>query len=471
MWKAGHGRLLKLKSVSLAIENGNFQGMSKQNAINRSWRVMVDSLKAVRRDHGRQDDPRYAPLWRWVHQIQCNFAALSEPQLRELQELGFHFGTFENSWIANYLGLIAFWRKEGHFRVSKPNSLRGWVATQRSSRNKLSLERRRLLDRIGFLWVVRNPNSWNERFEELKAFKRRHGHTRVPQKWNPNRKLALWVHHLRHRKGTAEQIQKLNRLGFEWKPLEDRWERNFNALVNFKKKHGHTRVPAVWRDNPELGRWVVTQRHSSEPSVERRRRLQKVGFEWDPLHNAWMKMFNELKTHKKEHGHFRGVPANLLPWIRRQQILRAQGKLRGDYFELLEGIEMRWVLAREDTWENHFAELKKFHRKHGHCRVPSREKRLFSWLIELRGSRNQTSLAPERIKRLNLLGFDWNPLENRWMKGFEELEAFKKRFGHCRVPMKYPLRTWVLTQRSMFRKGRMPPKRQRMLKGLEFFEK
>ena len=43
------------------------------------------------------------------------------------------------------------------------------------------------------------------------------------------------------------------------------------------------------------------------------------------------------------------------------------------------------------------------------------------------------TIAPRKAA-LDALGFDWDPREAAWPKGYENLSAFKEREGHCRVP-------------------------------------
>ena len=47
---------------------------------------------------------------------------------------------------------------------------------------------------------------------------------------------------------------------------EPNWERRYRELIQYKFEHGHTRVPARWKRNPQLGRWVMTQRRQVSAS-------------------------------------------------------------------------------------------------------------------------------------------------------------------------------------------------------------
>jgi hypothetical protein len=50
-----------------------------------------------------------------------------------------------------------------------------------------------MLDEIGFQWRIRNRPEWASKFEELVNYKSKHGDTRVPQHYAENRALGKWV--------------------------------------------------------------------------------------------------------------------------------------------------------------------------------------------------------------------------------------------------------------------------------------
>jgi hypothetical protein len=63
----------------------------------------------------------------------------------------------------------------------------------------------------------------------------------------------------------------------------ERWERGFAALSKFRAREGHC---YPWRHHVEggfkLGQWVSVQRYRKHlVPVERKRRLNRIGFVWD----------------------------------------------------------------------------------------------------------------------------------------------------------------------------------------------
>jgi hypothetical protein len=72
--------------------------------------------------------------------------------------------------------------------------------------------------------------------------------------------------------------------------------------------------------------------------------------------------------------------------------------------------------------------------------------RLGQWVRVQRDTK--VKLSRQRKRRRDALGFVWNWRDFLWEQGFAALLKFKKREGHCRVPIrerqgKYPLGWWV----------------------------
>ena len=114
-------------------------------------------------------------------------------------------------------------------------------------------------------------------------------------------------------------------------------------LAAFEAEHGHCRVPKGWLVDPQLGRWVGSQRAykkrlaaghpNSKTMTERVAKLDALGFEWVlpftnvPNEAVWEAMRAKLAAYKDEHGHCR-VPAKheadpqLGGWVGRQRKYR-----------------------------------------------------------------------------------------------------------------------------------------------------
>jgi hypothetical protein len=93
----------------------------------------------------------------------------------------------------------------------------------------MSEERIQKLNDISFEWSIIVTADWDERFEQLKAFKKEHGHFRVIREQGKDsaaNQLAVWLSRQRAqykrlqqgKKSTIkeESIQKLNEIGLVW---------------------------------------------------------------------------------------------------------------------------------------------------------------------------------------------------------------------------------------------------------------
>ena len=68
-----------------------------------------------------------------------------------------------------------------------------WVTNQRRLKAEIPVERRHRLDTLGFIWDV-NEADWEEGLSQLKNYKTRETHCRVPQKYTADGfRLGLWV--------------------------------------------------------------------------------------------------------------------------------------------------------------------------------------------------------------------------------------------------------------------------------------
>jgi hypothetical protein len=90
---------------------------------------------------------------------------------------------------------------------------------------------------------VKERKSWMERFEELKAFKEKHGHCNVPWKWKENLPLFYWVRRMKDKKRAGalseERVAMMEDIGFEWvkgQNKERERKKQHAALLEQKRK-------------------------------------------------------------------------------------------------------------------------------------------------------------------------------------------------------------------------------------------
>jgi superfamily II DNA or RNA helicase len=386
------------ESLEAAFERSDFKAVATVlNAMQEQDEDLVDIIRQLKEAKGRGDIFNPKNLMNKVQVIgpPVELAALTRSVQVEIVDW---LGKGWDQWF----GLLqAFHAREGHCRVPALYSVDGyklgsWIVHQRHSRDTFTEERRRRLDELGFSW---DPftDQWEEGFSYLQAFQAREGHSRVPQGYTEDGyKLGTWAANQRKKRDslTGELCRRLDELGFNWDPHVEKWEEGFSYLQTFHAREGHSRVPNNYSENDfKVGKWVGKQRQKRDSLTEdRRRRLDELGFVW-----------NEIS----------------------------------------------------ERWEAGFSHLKMFHSHEGHCQVPALYSvdgyTLGSWVSVQR--LNHKELTEERRRRLDELGFNWDPFTERWEQGFSHLQIFHAREGHSRVPRGYSedgfnLSGWVQNQRT-----------------------
>jgi len=266
-----------------------------------------------------------------------------------------------------------------------------------------------IVDRLGM--------GWDEWYGLLQRFYKRVGHCSPVQKHQEDGvNLGSWVNNQRFRREglTPDQIKRLNSLGFSWDPIAEQWEQNFAALKNFYQREGHCRpLPRQKEDGFNLGSWVVTQRvRQKELTSDQVKRLNKLGFSWDPIAERWEQNFAALRNFYQREGHCL-VPAKHIEdelrlgrWVCHQR--EDAQLLTPDRLRRLNKLGFSWDTIAEQ-WEQNFAALMKFHRRCGHSRVPYSHTedglKLGFWIQNQQ--KRKKGLTPDQIKRLNALGFVW----------------------------------------------------------------
>jgi hypothetical protein len=163
-------------------------------------------------------------LGSWVLSQRQNKGKLSADRRERLDTLGFDWNPLEVGWEEGFAYLTHYKNREGHCRVRTEHkedgfSLGQWVRAQRARKNKLSDQRRRRLDDLGFEWHP-YETSWDEGYTHLKLYRKREGHARVPYLYQEKGfRLGGWVNKQRTKQNKLSEAQRkrLDELGFVWK--------------------------------------------------------------------------------------------------------------------------------------------------------------------------------------------------------------------------------------------------------------
>ncbi|KAJ1459371.1 helicase-associated [Pelagophyceae sp. CCMP2097] len=348
-----------------------------------------------------------------------------------------HLSTYLSTggWDANYQRLAAYRKAEGdcrvpqHFAAADGANLGHWVASQRQAYKaaKLSPERVRSLDAVSFVWRV--FAAWDANYAHLKAYHEKFGDVVVPSDYvtADGTKLGEWVDTQRQARKTGKmrpvRLDKLEALSFVWTLHANSWDANFELLKGYHAAHGNCAVPDafVTANGTKLGTWVHTQRQArnvGEMSQDRIARLQGVGFVWSVRGDLWDAHFELLLAYLAANGGC-AVPdafvtsngIKLGSWVHAQRQARNAGDMSPERFERLEAVGFVWsVLA--DLWGANCELLRDYHAEHGSCTVPASfvaadGTKLGRWALAQRRAHRAGDLSPDRVERLDSVGFAW----------------------------------------------------------------
>jgi hypothetical protein len=197
-------------------------------------------------------------------------------------------------WEDMYEQLVQYQKEHGSI-TGITGYLGKWTNHQRAVFNKNKLPECHVarLKKLGFNFARQGNQfqvSWEERFEELCAYKEKYGHCNVENKDVPRKAsmgLVNWVQYQRKRVLTLTPDQKhlLTSLGFRFSNSKYTWDAQIERLEEYKSKYGHCNVPTITSCNTnsmhKLSVWAKNQRKfykNGKLSEERIKQLKGMGF-------------------------------------------------------------------------------------------------------------------------------------------------------------------------------------------------
>jgi hypothetical protein len=198
--------------------------------------------------------------------------------------------------------------------------------------------------------------------------------------------------------------------------------------------------------------WVVQMR-SGRPglSPERASILEALdGWTWDPFEDDWQTGLERLRAFVEREGHARVHPRyededgfRLGALVNRLRTDHRQGKLDAERVSRLEAIDGWTWDPRGDDWQTGLDRLRAFSEREGHARVPSDYRdadgyRLGSWVTSQRTYYKQGKLSPDRVRQLEAVtGWQWDRREADWHERLGRLRCYVAREGYAQVPDDY----------------------------------
>ena len=290
---------------------------------------------------------------------------------------------------------------------------------------------------------------------------------------------------------------------------EELWGERLSEYLEFQKKHGRAPKRTLQYENEfRLAEWLANQIQINKHGLllpERRKLLEENGLLKEYMNNEqlWNANLSTYLDFQKKHGHPpKRIPHDaaefrLAQWLINQRALSQQGKLSPVRKAVLEECRLLMVgIGKEQAWDGHLVAYLEFQKKHG--RTPSTyaadasEKSLASWGSNQRSLFRAGKISDERKGMLSSAGIAFKMKRGRrkekpsmpkatlshaqkWEKNLAGFLSFFQ--AHGRAPSKQSgdecerfLSLWGMTQRGLFRKGKMPADRVDILNAASFFD-
>jgi len=313
-------------------------------------------------------------------------------------------------WEVRYLELIDFHAKYGTMNVPmKYKTLGQWVTKHRRAHKlgTLSPEKFRKLERIGFIWNVKEWQ-FQYQYQKLIQYREQHGHLNVKI---TDGELGSWFYsrrreYLQYLDGKPTTLSEKHRLALEevgFGPhlakrrkrfyynttttttndeADVSWETRFEELVQFRSVTNHTRVPKI-SQYAQLYTWINYQRNLKARGELKRNRylqLESIDFVWNTNHWLWKIRFNELCEFQSKYGST-NVPrgyGDLGEWVDWQRVQWSNYEKGGKHHTMtaqrvmsLNSIHFDWYRGKtrsiewDLSWHRHYQELKKWKEVYG----------------------------------------------------------------------------------------------------------
>ena len=355
--------------------------------------------------------------------------------MQRLQPYGFNFEIKEpNDQVRKekLQQLRAFFKLHGHGNVFRSNEnyegLGEWLSGQRKQYKRGNLDATLIqeMTALGVDWNNKQndlDNRWNRRYALLLAMYEKEGKFPLKQ-LRKNEALKNWcaMQRKKFKKGELAngQVNKLNAIEFIWDVFDTTFENNFEALLLFREKHGHCRVPQKFPETKSLNTWCGNIRKAYFGGwlpAEKKERLESIGFIWNIVDAQWQETYETLKTFVINNGWDKLYSQNkvLHQWVSKNRNNYKQGKISEERVMLLNKLGISW-LPLDDKFLAMLREFKLYKEGHNSTRIPHADKAyktLWNWTRTIRENYRQNIIPPAQLKQLQEVGFEFEIIRTK----------------------------------------------------------
>lgn len=307
------------------------------------------------------------------------------------------------------------------------------IKSNSSRRGQLSDEKIRQLNELGMVWNTFDL-SFEQKYIEAELYYKEHCDLLVPVDYvsSTGCKLGRWIHSMKSAKRgnnkallDENRIARLDSIGMIWDNVADlQWEKGFSEAQAYLKKYGNLDISSTTNTESgfSLGRWLYSQRLAYDGYAGRKKltadkieRLQSLGIVLNnQKKDIWREWYERVCEYHKKYGNI-DIPAtysdkngnNVGMWLKEQRKKFKKGNLNGTQIEMLETLGIRWNYVHSDeVWKKHLEEAKQFYRINGHLTAPVGSK-LNNWLHALRKNYRRGKMDFKYISQLNEIYPGW----------------------------------------------------------------
>ncbi len=445
--------------------------------------------------------------WQGTQRANYNDGILSADRIKRLEDIGFVWDQIQEAFEQGIRETLRYKEQTGDanahrsYKTSEGFKLGMWQSTRRRDYKKgiLSADRIKRLEDIGFMWheerkLISKP--WDFWYELTLKYKEQTGDANAPTEYKTTEgfNLGRWQSTQRQdfKKSTisVDRVKRLEDIGFIWDLMQAALEQGIRDTLRYKEQTSDANAPPRYK-TPEgfkLGSWRSRQRNSYKKgklSSDKIKGLEDIGFVWDPFEKAFEQGFQETLKYKEQKGDANALrsyktPAgfNLGIWQSHQRKNYKKGILSEDKIKRLEDIGFVWA-PKKEAFEKGIRETLRYKEQTGDANAPIEYKtyegfKLGMWQSTRRRDYKKSILSPDKIKRLQDIGFVWKPDEGSFEEGFQETFKYKKQTGNANVPKRYKtpdgfnLGWWQGTQRANYNDGILSADRIKRLEEIGF---
>ena len=247
----------------------------------------------VLRNH--KEDGKNLGEWLNTRRMDKKKGRLDAEKEKEMEEIGVVWDIYSKQWQDSFTLLVQYKKKVGNCNVPREHkedekNLGSWLNAQRLDKKKGRLDAKREsgLDEIGVVWDVLSQK-WETMFTLLLQYKEREGDCNVSQNHKEDgENLGQWLNQQRvenqRRKMDGGRKRRLEEMGVSWDLFSQKWDKNFNLLVQYKEREGDCNVPQSHKEDGEnLGIWLTTRRMDKKKGIldaEKQILLEEIGVVW-----------------------------------------------------------------------------------------------------------------------------------------------------------------------------------------------